>query len=122
MTALDVRLIPKVLEIVERLGKRVTFTVAPPAAYNPDTGEAAQVAAATYSKKVSPPDLYHESLVNGDNIRKGDVRVWLPAGGLEFTPVINASVTIDGTVWTVMDVQPVYSGEKIAIYGLQLRK
>ena len=122
MTVLDDRLIPRILAIVQRLGKLVVFTVAATESYNPDTGEATRATAASYSLKVTPPEVYEEGLIDGENIRRGDMRVWLPASGLAFTPSPTVTVTIDGATWAVVDVAPVYTGEQVALYGLQLRK
>lgn len=122
MTTLDDRLIPRVLEIVKRYGKTVTFTVPGAQAYDPATGKNTITGATTYTKQVTPPQGYSPTLVDKDLADKGDLQVFLPAMGLEFTPNTVMKVTVDGQIYTIVTVGPIYTGERIALYELQLRK
>lgn len=118
--ALDT-LVPKALALVNRLGKTVAFKVPASQTYNPATGVVTETGSTDVSAVVTPPSAYHVRLVDGDMIRQGDVKVSVPASGLSFTPVPGQKVVIDSKTWHVVAVRPVYTGELIALYELQLR-
>lgn len=119
MTDLDTELIPAADEIVAEYGKSVTFTVKT-RAYNPGLG-ATEETETNYTDIVTPPDAYDSQYIDGDVIREGDVKILIPAQNIAFTPDAGVEVTIDGTVWTVVRVKPIYSGTSIAVYEMQLR-
>lgn len=119
MTKLDDKLIPKIAKIVDRLGKAVTFHVEA-GSYDPTVGR--RVSDQTdHSVKVTPPANYSERFIDGDNIQRGDVNILLPAQDLVFTPVNGMQVTIDAKPWAIVEVKPIYTGEQIGAYDLQLR-
>lgn len=120
-TALDDRLVPRALDTIDRYGKKVVFTVIGTATYDPATGAVTESGKKTYTKKVSPPGAYLDRYVDGDLIRRGDLRCIIAASGLEFTPVNGLQVDFDSKVFRVMSVKPIYSGEQVAVYELQLR-
>lgn len=127
MTVLDDRLIPRTLALIEKYGKLMTFALPDGGTYDPTSGaitgdSSSSSSSYSYSQKATPPEAYVEDMIDGENVYKGDMRVWLPAHQLAFEPQVNMTVTIDATVWNVMNVEPVYTGERIAMYGLQLRK
>lgn len=119
-TALDDRLIPKTAELVARLGRSARFTV-PSGSYDPSTG-AVGVAEAYHTHKVTPPDEYEDRYVDGDAIQEGDVRVYLPSLGLAFTPQMGQTVLMGAEEWDAISVAPIYSGRRIALYEIQLRR
>lgn len=119
-TTLDIRMIPRVLAIIAKYGKSATFS-ASTGTYNPASGNVANTAT-TYSKKIIPPYAYENKYVDGDIIKQGDMRSGVAASGLEFTPTPGMSVEIDSATWKIIAVSPVYTGELIAMYELQLRK
>lgn len=121
MTDLDTRLIPKVLAIVNRLGKSVTFETVSGGSYDPLTRVVTGGTMTPVVKKVTPPYEFKNYLIDGDNIRVGDLQIDLPASGLTFTPERGWIVVIDTVRYTVIKVSPVYTGEQIALYNLQLR-
>lgn len=121
-TELDDILVPEVLAIVEQFGKLVRFAVPGSQVYDPTTGLSTERPALSITKKVSPPQPYTIKLIDGENIKAGDACIWLPASGLTFTPVAGMKVTIDSAVWAIVAVDSVYTGELIALYGLQLRQ
>jgi hypothetical protein len=47
---------------------------------------------------------------------------YIAAEGLTFTPKPGIRVGIDSDVWQAVAVQPIYTGELIACWGLLLRK
>ena len=121
-TALDISLSPKVLDIIDRLGKTVVFHNYTEEVYDPTVGERIQGNSTDYSLKVIPPYEYALKYIDGDIIKIGDMQTGVPSSGLEFEPRQGMKVTIDEIVWQVIRTKPIYSGERIALYMLQLRK
>lgn len=121
-TTLDIKLGPKVLSIIDRFGKYVVIGQTPNETYDPDTGSVTAGVLVEYRQKVSPPDDYNNKLVDGDLIKLGDSMVLLPAKDLAFVPKIGDSVTFDSLIWKMITVKPIYSGELVVVYELQLRR
>jgi len=121
-TVLDLKLRPKVIALLEKYGKEVTFTVSPEPTYDATTGKNTAGSPTLYVKKVSPPEPCKIEFVAGELTQVGDIEVILGAKDLPFTPVLTMPVTIDGVVWKIVAVRPMYSGELIAAYTLHLRK
>lgn len=121
MTRLDDTLVPKTKAILDDLGKSMILAVKDDGTYNPDGSVTGQVES-TQTVAASPPIEYSSRLVDGDAIRQGDVQVFIAAQGLTLTPAEKMSVTFDGQVWRAVGVKPVYSGDLIALWDLQLRR
>ena len=120
MTTLDDKLRPKVVTIIDTYGKSVTFF----------TGtKTADLAAGTVSGgvtqvvvKATPPESYSSALVDGSNIRQGDLKITIAAKDLTFTPIAGQQVTFDSRSFKVVGVMPIYSGDLVAAYTCQLRE
>lgn len=121
MTALDDRMRQVALDLIETFGKVVTYTPTT-RARNESTGETPETPGTPVALKVSPPEKFSRKLVDGNAIKKDDLQISLAAKDLAFTPVLNDLVTIDTVVYSVTDVNPVFSGEQEAIWTLQLRR
>lgn len=121
-TDLDDEMIPEVYSIIQELGKTAVFHNYTEEFYDPATGDRAQGNPTNYSLRVIPPYAYELKYINGDIIKVGDMQSGVAASGLEFTPRQGMKVTIDSTVWQIVRTNPIYSGERIALYMLQLRK
>lgn len=121
-TILDTKLIPKILAKVIKYGKTVDFVVPATKVHAPETGIVTETNPTTYSKKVTPPEPYIEGYAPPESIRVGDSKIYLPSSGLEFTPTRGYLVQFDSTKWRMENVNPIYTGEQIALYELQLRK
>jgi len=122
MTALDDRLLPKVLAIVEKFGIDAVFDEPGTKTYDPTTGETTESGNTNHTEKVTPPEGYPDNYMGGDVVKQGDVQIYLPAFGLGFTPVVSLDVAVGGKDYHLVGVDPVYSGEEIALYRLQLRR
>lgn len=90
-------------------------------AYSAATGKTT-VTETDYSIVISPPEPYNNRMIDGEVIQVGDAQCLLQGKGLAFTPAI-ADVVLHKTVrWKVVGLNPIYSGELIAAYEVQLRK
>jgi len=121
-TELDIELIDDVYDLINELGKTVTFWVYGSETYDPTTGKQSTGDATQYNKKVIPPYEVELKYVDGDFIRIGDMISGVPAKDIQFTPERGIKVTIDSAVWEIKRVSPIYSGERICLYLFQLRK
>lgn len=121
-TALDIKLSPKVLSIINRLGKTAIFHNYTEEVYDPTVGERLQGNSTDYSQKVIPPYEFALKYIDGDIIKTGDMQTGIASSGLEFEPRQGMKVTIDDVIWQIIKTKPIYSGERIALYMLQLRK
>ena len=70
--------------------------------------------AKTYTKKVPPPEQFK---TKDETI---GTRIWLPAEDLKFEPVPDMTVKFDGVTYNIIEVESIYVGELIAIYGIQI--
>lgn len=120
-TRLDIRLIPKVKLLIEKYGKTVTIQRAT-YTYDPSTLTNTPTPLTDVEIKVTPPENYSSTEVDGDLIQADDLRVWLPSKDLDWTPAPNMHVVMDGKTFRIVQVETIYTGELIALYGLQLRR
>jgi hypothetical protein len=75
-----------------------------------------------YTVKGTPPANYSLAWRSGDGVQAGDMRSSLAGKGLLFTPAIGDRVEFDSTVWRIVTVSPVFSGESTVLWTLQLRR
>lgn len=121
-TELDSEMLEEVDEIIAEFGKTVTFWVYGSEVYDPVTGKTSTGDATQYNKKVIPPYEVALRYVDGDLIQVGDMLTGVAAKDIEFTPAKGMKVTIDSAIWVIQRVAPIYSGEWIPLYLLQLRR
>lgn len=64
---------------------------------------------------------YAASEIDGTYVRRGDLRWEVPAKPID-EPRPNDTALIDGTRYTILAVDSVFSGDLVALYRLQLRR
>ena len=122
-TRLDTKFVAKTLAMLERTGKAAVFQTYPDADYDPDTGQTTLGDAVDHTHKIIPPYAVDQRLIDGDTVKAGDMETGVAALGLQFTPSPSVTkVLVDGQAWTIIHVQPVYSGDEIALFSLRLRR
>ena len=121
-TELDKELREAALEIINEVGRNMDFTIPLANAYDPATGAGTEAICTTYTVKVSPPIDYAQRYVDGASVQRGDARIFMAASGLPLTPVRDMVVKFDGITFKAVAVLPIYSGEQIAAFEVQLRK
>ena len=121
-TALDNKLVPKTLAIINKVGRNMDFTLPLASSYDPVTGTGAESINTTYTVKASPPIDFAQRYIDGDSVRRGDVRIILAAKGLPFIPIPDMKIDFDGHSFSTIAVLPIYSGELVAAWDLQARK
>jgi hypothetical protein len=134
-TELDKKLIPKVKDIVERFGKLVKFKVTKSGTINPATGDISGSTESTFEIKVTPPqDVFTPrelgvltQYTDNDVVKIGDTQIYLPAKDLDFVPIEGMRVVIENELgtdeeWEVIRIGKIYTGDDVALYGMQLRQ
>lgn len=122
-TILDDALVPVALDLIDTLGQSATFYVPGTKEFDPETNEVTEEDVDEISRKISPPSPYDVKYIDGDIVRANDLQAYVAGSGLTFVPVLGMKVgLIDGTTWQIVRSEPLYSGELIAAYRLQMRK
>jgi hypothetical protein len=121
-TTLDTKIAAAILKILNKLGKWLLLSAWPDSEYDPTTGKATQHSASRQTVKGIPPFPYEDKYIDGDLIRVGDVQTGIGANGLSFVPQLGHIVSFDQADWKIVRIGPIYSGERIALYMLHLRK
>ena len=119
-TKLDNRLLDAASRIIRRLGKTITL-IEENKVYDPATGEIT-LDTEEHVVQSTPPYPYRMSRIDGDLVRRDDAGVTLAALDLDFDPVVGMAARIDSALFRVIRVEPVYSGHRVAIWTLQLRR
>ena len=122
MTQLDDRILPLIPQLLTSLGKTVRFFVVESGEYSPESGSVGPGTTTAVDLKATPPEAMKVGLQDGDIVKVGDVRILIAAEGLAFTPEATQQVKIDSDRWRIVHTEPIYSGEEIAAYQIQLRK
>ncbi len=106
--------------LIGKFGKSVTLTRVVEGTYDPSTGDMAAGSTTTQTVAALVKDFNGIELLSGA-IQAGDRKVSIAA--LNATePQIGDTMTVDTLVYNVLAVKSIWSGEKVAIYELQVRK
>lgn len=119
--ALDAKARATAERLINKFGKPITIRRTS-STYNPATGSTTETTA-DHSGNAAPPSPYEERLIDGSLIQVGDMRVTVPARSLSIVPSTTTdTVVMDGATWQLVRVMPLFSGELVATYELQVRK
>lgn len=128
MGALDDGMKAAANAIVEALVDSPTTVRRETRAYNVITGAESE-AVAIYSLKTAPPEQYRLNEIDGTNIRRGDIKVFVPqlqiegAGFLGFKQDSDVIILpTESAEWRIVYIEPVSTGDSVAGVMLQLRK
>lgn len=117
---LDIRARATADRLIGKFGKQVTLTRVTEGTYNPDTGELSGGSTTTQTVVALVKDFNGIEILTGA-IQAGDRKVSIAA--LNATePQIGDKMTIDSLDYNVLSVKSIWSGEKTAVYELQVRK
>lgn len=119
-TRLDTKLVPRTLEIINRLGKTVDFRYSELSSHS--SGEQNLINQRTYEVKVTPPTGPDDRLIGSDGISTSDQQIYVPASGLPSVPHPGHEFVIDGIRRVVISSEPIYTGDEVALYLVILRK
>lgn len=119
-TVLDTKIVSKIKAVLDKYGTDARFQGNATYTYNHATGEnEAAGAAIDTTVKAAPPYEYSSFEVDDKNILRQDLKTIIRG---DFAPEQGQTCTIAGTMFKIIHVEPVYSGDDVAAYMLQLRK
>lgn len=121
MTALDIRMLPKALALINKDGVDAVFTVTD-RQYDAQTSRIVDNAGPVeVTRKISPPQGVNPRQVDNTTVLSSDLTALVAAFGLTFTPAVHMKVTVDAVDYTVEKITPYRSGESVCVYELVLR-
>jgi len=121
MSVLDNTLPSVVQGILTTYGKDAVFVVPGAYVYDVATGEGRTLSKKTYTHKVTPPAPYETKYVDGETILRTDLVVYVEATGLAFVPDVNTRIRLDAKEFEIIAASPIYSGDNVLLFELQLR-
>ena len=121
-TALDTKLVPKVLTLLNKVGTDYTFQVPATLVYDPTTQETTKGSPSDVTIKGSPPLNFRSQMVDGSLVRRDDMQVFIAASGLTFTPVEGMRVANGSLQFNTVSANPIRSGDDVCAWELQLRR
>ncbi len=122
-TKLDKKLLPAVEKVIDKLGKNLLYRTYPNAESDNVSGEVIPGVPVDHYIKSLPPSEVNVKLADGDVIKVGDMVTGFAARNAVFVPEPDITVVIvDNVQWTIVKVSPVYSGERVCMYSIQLRR
>ena len=121
-TALDTKLATKALALINKIGTNMVFEVPTSSYYDPLQQKQVTQTPSNVTRKASPPLAYSSRLTQGRTVRRDDAQIFLAQSGLTFTPVEEMKVTHAGLTWHIVQADPLYSGDDIAAWDIQLRR
>ncbi len=108
--------------LVEKYGNTAVFTAETTAGtYSPTTGQVTGAVSTTYTVKVVSEEI-PERFVDGDTIRSGDVRVYLAAKDLDFTPAAGQVFTLSGEQFTALGVKDATVQDSAVVHEIHARR
>lgn len=120
-TALDNKILPKVLEVINRVGVNVTLKTATKT-YNPTTRVTTESNVSNVVVKASPPTPATKEMMPGETYVVGDQVIYIAGKGATATPVLGMEVTSKSQVFQIVALNPLYSGDDIAAWECFIRR
>jgi len=121
-TTADTELLAAAFDVLDELGKTLTYTQYAAQTHTPGTGEVSLGSPTTVNRKSIPPYQVEDRYIDGDLIQRGDMITGIAAKNLTFTPNKDNLVSVDSAVWKIKCIKPIYSGVSIALYLFILGK
>lgn len=110
-------------KVIDKFGQSVTLRIVTAGAYDPTTRSATNTDTdQTVNGIVMKPSLGSSQFSENGGVRLGDRLVTIPAKNLTTAPDTSSLVVIDSKEYEVVEVNPVYSGDEVAIYELLVRR
>lgn len=119
-TPLDLKVVPKVADVISTYGIAATFHVegAPTLSADRQTVTATETA---YSVKISPPTTRSATLLP-DLVEAGSSFFFVAGQGLAFTPDAGQSVTYGGRRYRVWYAEELRSGDLVAAWEIGVKR
>jgi hypothetical protein len=121
LTELDLELGPEVLELIEDFGKEVVFEVLPVGIYDKAERKNTTVPV-TVTTKMLPEDYKLGQSTEAGLVEVGDKKLYVAALAFASKPTSQDKAKFDGQTWIVLSVIEYMSGERAALYEVQVRR
>lgn len=119
---LDSTLRPLARRLVDSFGKAITLRRVSKGTYDPATGSLTGQTTADYPTNGVVRALEEKHLKN-TLVEAGDMEITVAADGLDIAPDPSTDLVIVGLdTWDIISVEPIFSGELVALYNLIVRK
>lgn len=123
MTALDDKFVPLAKRLLDEKGATAYAVIEGASVYDPATREYTDVASSEVAIKVVPPFPASHFLQNAEVTEERHLVSYVAASGLTFDPVTARwALKLDSIIYDNMEVNPIRSGDEIALYELELRR
>jgi hypothetical protein len=124
-TAIEARLAPKAIALVAKYGVTATFTTYAAAVTDTDESTVTLGAATTYTPKITPPEkLKARWSPDGQLVARQGIEFYVPTGEgtsspLGFVPELGGRVTVYGTPYRIVLVEPIATGDLRLLYRIE---
>ena len=123
MTALDDKFVPLAKRLLDEKGATAYAVIEGASVYDPTTREYTDVPPSEVEIKVTPPYPARHFLQGAEVTEERHLVSFFAASGLTFDPVkVRWALKIDNVIYDNMEVNPIRSGDEIALYELELRR
>ena len=108
-------------DIINEFGKTISVTTKTGGVYSAGAGSNTGETKTTHSVKVSPPFPADERIF-GNGYIQGAMSIYVARLDNTFTPSMSDIYLLDGLEYGVSALMPLYSGDLIAAYAVQLKQ
>jgi hypothetical protein len=124
-TAIDIRAAAGVIRAMQRVGADATYRQTPAGVYNPATRSVDEGVAVETSVKAIPPFKNNGFILSGQVkettfFAPESLLTGVAGDALPSPPVLGDEISIGSKRFAVMEVEPVRSGDDIALYLLRI--
>lgn len=120
MTALDTKFRATALKLIAKNGAAITLTRTTPGSYNTSTGSATNSTATQAAKALVEEYKAGEMFVSNGLITTDDKKFTIAASAVT-RPNPGDTITLGTTIFTIVAIKEVWSGEQVALYIVQAR-
>lgn len=123
-TALDIKARALAQRLVSKYGKSIVYSDTADGTYDPNTSTSTP-GSTSYPIKGIVEDYSFRTAGAGFTaglLREGDKQITLAALDVVFLPQAGDKITVDGAIYTAMNVKNTYSGELVAAYVVHARQ
>jgi len=109
-----------VTSLLVDLGVSATFTPQTKAG-NPATGAVTVTPGTSVSVKVTPPTPFELEKLGDNAVRVADLKTYVQYVQVN-SPRVGDTLTLGGVEYKILSVEPVYMGDDIVVFGLDLKE
>ena len=122
MTLMDVSAKLVADSLIPKYGKAAVLTTKSGGTFKPDEGAYSSPTTSTTNVLVTPPSgrKFWPGSMSSTAVQGSMITYVRPVQGVNI--VQGSTLTIDTDVWTITEVEPVYSGELVVLYGLTIKR